>query len=1154
MGASASAGEVSVLLLLDGDCLADQHLREAWAGRSPAGRAQAAALRLMQLKSQHAAMETHLNRLGARVTARITRLANALAVRLPEEQWTTVSKLPGVRRVQREQMYEPFLETSVPFVSVPDAWSPAAGGLTGEGIRIGIIDTGIDYLHADFGGSGSAAAFTNNNPTLIEAGSFPTPKVVGGYDFVGDDYDGTGQHGSSEPSPDPDPLDPKANGHGTHVASIAAGFGVLTNDAPFNGPYDRAVDFRRFKVGPGVAPRARLYALKVFGAAGSTSSHIVAEALDWAADPNQDGDLSDRLDVLNLSLGSPFGLSTPDNLEMSAVARLTALGCVVCAAAGNSGNTHFASGGVSLAPGAIAVANSIDDGAAFSVIRVDAPEAIAGDYAAEEAAFTPRLAVVGPVTAPVVMADPAPACQPLNNAVALAGRIAMIDRGGCYFVDKVRTAMLAGAVGVVVVNNVDGPPIAMGGVGDVSDIALPAVMISLADGDVLKARLAENVVVTLAAFAATARPELADQLNESSARGPALPDYGLKPEVAAPGTGILAAGAGSGTEGIALSGTSMASPHAAGAAALLRQAHPDWSVEDVKAALLNTAAIPHTSKGSPLPESRAGAGRMRVLAAAQTPVVAKAESANGAVALSFGALDLLDPYEATRELRVVNHGLEPASFSVVVSNTVTETGVVLSSVQRGFTVPAQGSLLVPLRLQVNPSQFDRQGDLSTPARIGAWPRQTLFEASGQVWLQSPALNLHLPWYVVVRALADQHAAALHIGVPSEAVTPVPLPTRGRSAHAAPLVSVFELGATSPDQRFPDERAATDLLAVGAASDCASVGGMEQARVFFGLVVAGSWRTPQRVFVDLDIEIDTNDDGQAEATLLNGTSDGLIRAEVDNANFMNDALITIVRAGPAPSTNYLAGGVLNGLDPSFRDTAPYRNAVLVHSAPATALGLSSAQTRFRYRAVTHGAFDDATPWARFDAARPAVDATPFGLQQTPLFDAGRSVRARVDRGNAAAAGYGPTQPLQALLLHQHNAVGQQWDLVSLDLATDDVDGDGLYDALELEQMGDLDSDRTTDRDRDGALDHAEFAAGTDPLDATSFLRLLPPEATGGPLSWTSAAGRIYALERAESAGGPFTTVQAGIAATPPLNRFTDSSGSGTPAGFYRVRLE
>lgn len=1151
---SAVAGEVPVLVELEGECLADWALRPSRAGVGLSGVAPVGEV-MARIEAQQAVVVRQLESIGGRVMGRITRVANVLAARIPEEQWDVVASWPGVVRVEADGEWVRALETSVPFVGVPPVWSPTAGGWTGEGIRIGIIDSGIDYLHADFGGSGSVASYAANNAKIIESGTFPTAKVVGGYDLVGDDYDFGGSGSATIPVPDPDPLDPEANGHGTHVAGVAAGFGVLTNGATYSGPYDAALEFGRFQIGPGVAPRAQLYALKVFGRTGTTAGSVVVQALDRAADPNQDGDFADRLDVVNLSLGYAFGSSAPTDIWVSAVRRISALGCVVCGAAGNAGNTHFVVGGPAQAPQAISVANSIDDGAAFSTIRVNAPEAIAGEYAAEEAEFTPALWVVGPVTAPLVMADPLAACQGLGNAAVVAGKLVLIDRGGCYFADKVRNAMQAGAVGVVVVNNVDGPPIIMGGAGDVSDLTIPAVMISLADGDLLKAYLELGVEVTLSASEATARPELADQLDESSSRGPAMPDLYLKPELTAPGTSIRSALAGGGAEGSTISGTSVSSPHVAGAVALLRQAHADWPVEDLKAALMNTAVGTHTGKGVPMPESRAGAGRLSVAAALGTEVVAGGHSTNGVVACSFGALELAEVYRTNRELRVANHGAEAAVFEVAISNTVVETGVTLRSRATSITVPGRGSVLVPIELEVDPTRFDRQGDLSTPARLGQWPRQTMFEASGQVWFRNPGRSLHVPWYVLVRALSGARVAATNVGLAADAVSTLSLPTRGPSAHGAPLVSAFELGAISPEVGFQDERAAADLVAMGAASDFARVGSLDECRLYFGLAVAGRWWTPQRALLALDVEIDLDGDGNADAALLNATGDGLVRGEVEDRGYMNDALITVVRRGAAGSTNYVAGGVLNVLEPAFRDTAPYQNSVLVHTASAAVLGLSAGHTAFRYRAVTRGSYHEETQWARFDAARPAVDATAFGLNGTPFFDEGNSVKIRVDRAAAAAAGYGGAVPPRVLLLHQHQALGRQVEIVTLRLETADADADGLADAAELEWLGDLDADATTDRDRDGARDGEELLAGTDPLSAASYLRMVVGVGqAGGALGWTSVAGRSYALERAGNVAGPYTTVQTGLTATEPLNQFTDTTAVGPGPFYYRIRVE
>ncbi|MSU35637.1 MAG: hypothetical protein EXS36_11095 [Pedosphaera sp.] len=225
---------------------------------------------------------------------------------LPSEQTNQLHSLPGILDMQPSKLFYRSLETSVPFIDGPIAWKSQAGGLTGEGMTIGIIDSGIDYTHAQFGGSGNVASFNGNNPTRIEVGSFPTAKVIGGTDFVGDDFNGSDPDHNT-PFPDPDPLDPKANGHGSHVAGIAAGFGVLTTGKTYRGTYINLPAMSDFLIGPGVAPKARLYAWKILGRDGPTSTEAILNAFDACADPNGDGSFDDHVDVANLSLSSSFG-------------------------------------------------------------------------------------------------------------------------------------------------------------------------------------------------------------------------------------------------------------------------------------------------------------------------------------------------------------------------------------------------------------------------------------------------------------------------------------------------------------------------------------------------------------------------------------------------------------------------------------------------------------------------------------------------------------------------------------------------------------------------------------------------------------------------------------------------------------------------------
>jgi subtilisin family serine protease len=145
--------------------------------------------------------------------------------------------------------------------------------LTGRDIKVGIVDTGIDYTHADFGGTGTVTAYANNNPNIVEPVSFPTAKVVGGRDFAGSAYNAAA-FGTANPLPDADPLD--SSGHGTHVAGTAGGWGVLRDGGTYRGTFSASLDFNQFSIGPGSAPEAKLYALKVFGDQGSTALSALA--------------------------------------------------------------------------------------------------------------------------------------------------------------------------------------------------------------------------------------------------------------------------------------------------------------------------------------------------------------------------------------------------------------------------------------------------------------------------------------------------------------------------------------------------------------------------------------------------------------------------------------------------------------------------------------------------------------------------------------------------------------------------------------------------------------------------------------------------------------------------------------------------------------
>ncbi len=1131
---------VSIIVSLEGDPIAVLTAEAGAGGAARAGVARSVAARRAQIASQHGTIAPKLTELGAEVVAEHDTLLNAVVVRVLESRLAEIKALPGVTRVSPDRLLERHLETSTPFLGAPAAWKSRPAGLTGAGMKIGIIDSGIDYHHAMFGGSGKVDDYDNDDPTRIEVGSFPTAKVVGGTDFVGDDYDASGQDGSPAAKPDTDPLDPKANGHGSHVAGIAAGLGVLKDGSTFTGNYAQLGEFSQFEIGPGVAPEAKLYALKVFGRRGSTSSSTVVKALEWALDPNKDGNFSDRLDVVNLSLGSAFGLDDTSDPEVQAVNRVSQTGLLCVISAGNSGNTFYVAGSPGVAARAITVANSFDDGAVFESLKVVSPTLIAGTYDFVEGAVTKPLSDTGPVTAEVVYVDPPLACEALVNAAELDGKIALIDRGTCFFVDKIRKAQAAGAVAVIMVNNTGGAPITMGG-NDFSDLVIPGVMISRADGTVIKSQLENGVTVTLDAGGSTLHPELADQISDSSSRGPLAGSSRLKPDLAAPGTGIKSAKAGAGTAGILETGTSMSAPQVTGAAALVRQMRPTWTPEDVKAVLMNTAVIMQDGQRHLYPESRVGAGRVDVKKATSTTVTARLEPATGEVSLSFGLQVVRQTTQLTRKIRLNNFGGTRVTFTASASNSVAQGGVKLEVLTNGIVVEAGQAVTVDVQLEIDPTKIDQPLDATTEPRLSERTRFSVPEASGQVWFTSSAGAVHVPWHVVVRAAANFDVFALGIGLPNTNRFELPTPTRGPSAHPQPVVSGFLLGGTK-----------SQVSAFGAATDLPTKKSVAEATVYFGVALAEAWETPQRIFKSVDVEIDATGDGTPDFSVINSTASNVLAQDEYATGSMNDAFVSAVRDERATKDPLKVAGVLGAIEPAFRDTALLNSSVLVHSARAADLGLTVTKTKFRYR-VNLDEGSEVTDWATFDLAKPVVDPTPFGLNGTPYFDEGRGIRFNFDRSEATAAGYTVANSPRVLLLHHNNLAGARVDNLRLDLGKADADNDSLPDLWELENLGELTSLGSGDGDGDGKTNAEEFSAGTNPLDVvlTGQREVSGALAGAATLRWKTTAGRFYTVERGDSPKGPFVPLQRRITATPPLNTFALPDSDAGKALFYRV---
>ncbi len=643
--AFAGDGVIDVFVRLDTPSVSElniENLRATGRRAPPAAQARHA----QQISSEQAVVQPKLEQHGAQVMSALRVGVNGFRVRVDASELDNLRLLDGVLSVEPVDLHYPENALSVPGIGAPAVWEQIG---TGEGVSIAIIDSGIDYLHANLGGSGDPAEYAANDPTTLEDGGFPNAKVVGGFDFVGNDYN-AGDPANNVPMPDPDPLDcntGNAGGHGSHVAGSAAGLGVPG------------------KIGPGVAPGADLYALKVFGCSGSTA--VTVDAIEWAMDPNADGDMSDHLDVINMSLGATRG--NPTDASAIAASHAAELGIIVVASAGNSGAQPYVVGSPSVSPATLSVAASSKG---FSLaINVTEPPSVAGLYEAVEAAFGVPLATTGNIDGELVAPEnPAnfEGCAPWGNDAS--DKIALVFRGVCPFQAKFDQAVAAGAKAVIVGNNApNAAPIVMGGTAS----PVPGVMITLEAGQALAGALAtDTVAAELSPSDFVVASAFGNQIAGFSSRGPGHGGGQFKPEITGPGVAIQSTGVGTGTEPASLSGTSMSAPHLAGVGALLRQAFPDKSVAAIKAMIMNSAANMNTG-GITLPLSRQGTGRVDALAAVNLTSYATPAG------VSFGRINkAVQNVSASESVTVTDFGGSTRTFSVTHLPNLTLPGVSVS--------------------------------------------------------------------------------------------------------------------------------------------------------------------------------------------------------------------------------------------------------------------------------------------------------------------------------------------------------------------------------------------------------------------------------------------------------------------------------------------
>ncbi|MET0839740.1 MAG: S8 family serine peptidase, partial [Marmoricola sp.] len=684
--------------------------------------------------------------------ARLYTTSNAipgLAIRLDDDGIQAVAARSDVVKVSRITPKHLTNANAAALTRALDTWKYA--GNLGKGVKIGVIDSGLDYTHKDFGGPGTVAAYdaakaASTSPTWRAAlPALGKAKVAGGFDFVGDDYypDATLDDGSENPdynpvaTPDTNPLD--CEEHGTHVAGSAAGYGVTSAGATFTGSYASLTkqQLLDMKVGPGMAPAASLYALKVFGCEGSTTYDLAA--LDWALDPNQDGDFSDHLDIVNLSLGSD---DTPvDDPENAVIDELTRHGVLTVASAGNNGDLTDTGGVPANAVSGLSVASSVDSYQLRDGLKVDAPSNVAGitpgqvsdayDWASNGPTGKPVSGTV--VTIPGANAD---GCEPFSAAdkAKVKGKVVWLEWDDddttrrCGSVGRSGNAEQAGAKGAIFTSGLDVFNGLISG-----DDTIPVFQLTKAGTDKLRASAtAGTLKVTFdGKYRATIKDidnSISDTLADYSSRGVHGSLGVAKPDVTAPGDTIASAGLGSGSGPLVLSGTSMSAPVTTGITALVRSRHPSWSPLLVKAAVMNTAThdlfTGRNKSGRTYGPNRVGAGRVDALAAVSTPVLAFSPGADNPVTASFGVVPApVDKAVTTKTLplTVVNKSTSTSTYRLSydpvveqpgVSYPVSPASVTLQGKSRGSATVTLQVRSAALRHTIDPTMETPQQDLA----------------------------------------------------------------------------------------------------------------------------------------------------------------------------------------------------------------------------------------------------------------------------------------------------------------------------------------------------------------------------------------------------------------------------------------------------------
>ncbi|MGL4895255.1 MAG: S8 family serine peptidase [Shewanella sp.] len=658
-----------------------------------------------RVKSAIQSMDAEIN-----IVATTSKLVNAIVVEGDHQKLVELRTHADVADILPIYDYKLDVAASAEYIKAQTVLKE--GIASGKGQRVAILDTGVDYTHKALGGSGNINDYKAAVATKSEQPNWPQGKVIGGWDFVNND---------------PNPIDASTN-HGTHVSHSVLG----------------------------TAPDVELLVYSVCNSGCSGIAQL--NALEASMDPNGDGDISDRVDTVNMSLGGDFG-DTEGGAVQVLIDEMVKLGVNLVISAGNDGPTPFVVGGPSTTNSALSVGAMTHP--TTKVGKIDAT--LSGKtITAIGAGFNKSNTYsFNNSTAPIVY----PAANKngcLSYAEDLTGKTVLIDRGTCSFVVKVLNAQLKGAAFVIVANNAaNTSPIVMGGAD--SKITIPSVMVSKEDGDAIKAAItAGNAPFSIS----STEVSTAGAIATFTSRGPSIAGT-LKPEITAPGTDILTAQPGLGDGLTPISGTSFSSPITAGAVSIIREALPQRNAFEVKATIMNAANLDVTLEPKEIkpdtelaPISYIGSGLVDVDKAVKLPVAAWNKDTKQA-ALAFGLLALNKTTSITKTVTVKNFSASEKTYTLKVNQRYqndADSGALSFALPSSITIPAGQTIDFEVTATIDPTKLPEWALTSSYELDGtaadASKALTLAEYDGAIeFMEGEDKALHLVYHVLPKAAA-----------------------------------------------------------------------------------------------------------------------------------------------------------------------------------------------------------------------------------------------------------------------------------------------------------------------------------------------------------------------------------------------------------------